>query len=332
MSVNWNTIPREDLRPFLVKNNWMAYQMLICNWGLIALSFALVLWQPAWFSIAIAMIILGGRQLGLGILTHECAHRSFMQSSAMGEWIGTWLCGAAVFVDLETYRRYHMTHHVKTGTSDDPDLANYANYPVHKISLVRKFIRDLFGLSGLKAMLGLIFLYAQNKDDKNSISGYSYKKYKKPYVNVENEEEKSSNQLSICTLIYNLRRIVLVNALMFALLSSLHHPLLYLLWPVSWLTTYMVFSRIRNVAEHGALAGTRSADTWSNTRTGAAAWWERLTVAPNFVNFHFEHHLAPTVPSYNLPALHRFLKSQGVYERAVMELGYLQILRRMYGE
>ena len=91
----------------------------------------------------------------------------------------------------------------------------------------------------------------------------------------------------------------------------------------------MLFSRIRNVAEHGVLAGTRSSDMWSNTRTVEATWWERLTVAPNFVNFHFEHHMAPTVPSYNLPALHQFLKTQGVYERAVLEVGYLQILRRM---
>ena len=31
-------------------------------------------------------------------------------------------------------------------------------------------------------------------------------------------------------------------------------------------------------------------------------------------NFHLEHHLYPRVPCWRLPALHRWLKEQGVYE------------------
>ncbi|MBV8500542.1 MAG: fatty acid desaturase, partial [Paucibacter sp.] len=60
---------------------------------------------------------------------------------------------APVFVDLAIYRGYHMTHHVKTGTAQDPDLGNYANYPVSRASLLRKFGRDLTGRSGLRALL-----------------------------------------------------------------------------------------------------------------------------------------------------------------------------------
>jgi len=72
-----------------------------------------------------------------------------------------------------------------------------------------------------------------------------------------------------------------------------------------------------------------STDPWRNTRTVVARWWERLTVAPNYVNFHFEHHLAPTVPSYNLPRLHRWLQQQGMLARVPLAQGYVSVVRSL---
>ena len=321
MAVTWDALPREELRRFMEKSDASAWRMLAFNWGLVMAAFGLVMVLPTWYTIAIAMVIVGGRQLGLGILTHECAHRSFLRSRERGEWVGTWLCGAPVFVDLAVYRGYHMTHHVKTGTIDDPDLANYANYPVRPGSLLRKFLRDLTGRSGLRALLSLVLVYGQDNAAGRLQQGFSY----------QSGDKTPRPALQPLTLLWNLRRVLLVNALMFAACWALQNPAAYLLWPASWLTTYMLFSRIRNAAEHGALPGTRSNDMWRNTRTVTARWWERLTVAPNYVNFHFEHHLAPTVPSYNLPRLHRWLAQEGAYERATMERGYGRVLRRMVG-
>ncbi|MBV8501375.1 MAG: fatty acid desaturase, partial [Paucibacter sp.] len=153
MAVTWNTLPREQLKRFMAKSDLLAWRMLALNWALIAAAFALVMARPSWVTVLVALVVLGGRQLGLGILTHECAHRSFLRSRRLGEWVGNWLCGAPVFVDLAIYRGYHMTHHVKTGTAQDPDLGNYANYPVSRASLLRKFGRDLTGRSGLRALL-----------------------------------------------------------------------------------------------------------------------------------------------------------------------------------
>jgi len=289
MSVSWNSIPREDLKPFLAKSNWQGWYALATNWGMVVAAFALVMWHPSWYTVLPAMIVLGGRQLGLGILTHECAHRTLFAAPALCEWVGNWLCGAPVFVDLAKYRSYHMTHHMNTGTDKDPDIGNYANYPVSKASLLRKFGRDLAGRSGVRTMLGLVKYYG----------------------------------------LRSMWRSAVANLVLLGLCWAAGHAWAYLLWPASWMTFFMLFSRIRNAAEHAALAGTRSEDMWANTRTVRAAWWERLTVAPNRVNFHFEHHLAPTVPAYRLPALHRWLVQQGAYERATMEPNYWQVLRRM---
>ena len=319
MSIDWNNpLPREQIRPFLDKSNWSGLRLLAFNWGGILACFALVMWHPSVLTVVAAIVILGGRQLGLGILMHETAHRSLMKSGPVNDWVGQWLCAAPMFVDLLTYRRYHMTHHARTGTEQDPDLGNYANYPVSTASLLRKMGRDLSGRSGVRALLSLMFLYA-SRDPEAQRQGYSY------------TQDAPAGSRSVRTLLWNVRRILAANAVMLGLCALAGHAAAYLLWPVSWLTTYMLFSRIRNAAEHGALPGTRSTDMWSNTRTVRAAWWERLTVAPNYVNFHVEHHLVPAVPSYNLPSFHRWLVQHGAYERAVMEPGYLHVVRRMVG-
>ena len=322
MSVTWNELPRDLLKQHMQPSDATAWRMLAVNWGLIVAAFAAVMAWPAWYTVAPALVVLGGRQLGLGILTHECAHRSFLRSRELGEWVGNWLCGAAVFVDLATYRGYHMTHHVKTGTDADPDLGNYAGYPVERVSLLRKFGRDLTGRSGLRALTSLLFLYGQKATAGQLAQGYSYK-------TATPGAAAGRPALDARTLLWNLRRVLVVNALMLAACWAAGHPLVWLLWPLSWLTTYMLFSRIRNAAEHGALPGTLGDDVWANTRSVTARWWERLTVAPNHVNFHFEHHLAPTVPCYRLPRLHQRLQALGVYERATLEPGYGQVLRRL---
>ena len=316
MGIDWNQpLPRDLLRPFLARSNLAGLRMLAFNWCLVVACFALVMWQPSIPSVVAAMLVLGGRQLGLGILMHEAAHRSLLKSAALNEWAGQWLCAAPMFVDLGIYRRYHMTHHMQAGTDADPDLPNYASYPVTPASLARKLARDITGRSGLRAFAALVALYGADPD--RQAQGYSYR--------------AGAGQVQWKVLLRHSWRSLVANALMAGACALAGHPLAYLLWPASWLTTYMLYSRIRNAAEHGALPGTREADIWRNTRTVRARWWERLTVAPNYVNYHFEHHLVPTVPAFQLPRFHRWLREQGAYERAQYEPGYGQVLRRLVG-
>ena len=314
-------VSREQLMPFHRKSAWRASWMLIVNWGLIVAAFALVIRYPGLPSVLLAMAVIGGRQLGLGILMHECAHRSFMPSVRVNDWVGQWLCAAPIHADLAVYRAYHMTHHRHTGTADDPDLPNYAGYPVTPASFARKLLRDLSGLTGLRAFATLALLYS-HPDPSRLRFGYAYRR--------QTADEAPGGDAPMPRrfghLLWNARRVLLVQALAFGGLWALGHPLAYLLWPGSWITSYMIYSRIRNAAEHGGLPGTMGTDVWNNTRSVRARWWERLTVAPNFVNFHLEHHLVPTVPSYNLPRLHRWLHAQGVMQRAVLAQGYGEVV------
>src|SRR5262249_38807842 len=116
------------------------------------------------------------------------------------------------------------------------------------------------------------------------------------------------------------------NALLIAILTAAGHPALYLLWAGAWLTTNTLVTRIRSIAEH-ALTPT-AAEPRGRTRTTIAAWWERLLVAPNCVNYHMEHHLLITVPHYNLRAMHERLTEFGLIDPACLDRGYAAILRR----
>jgi len=321
-------LDRDELQALQRKSNWKAAWMLLVNWSLIAASFTLVIAWPGVATVVLAMLVLAGRQLGLGILMHECAHRSFTPSRALNDWIGQWLCAAPVFADLSIYRSYHMTHHVKTGTADDPDLPNYRGYPVSVVSLTRKVSRDLAGITGLKAAATLAVLYAHAEPEKLRF-GYAYKKRSAEAAATGGDGPGKRN---LRHLLWNARRILLVHATALALLWACGHAMAYLLWPATWLTTYMLISRIRNAAEHGALPGTMSQDIWSNTRTVCAGWWERLLFAPNFVNYHVEHHLAPTVPSYNLRRMHGLLTDKGALKQAHVAGGYAEVIRSLICE
>ena len=68
-------------------------------------------------------------------------------------------------------------------------------------------------------------------------------------------------------------------------------------------------------------------DPLRNTRTTVARWWERLLIAPNYVNYHLEHHLIMTVPHYKLPRMHRMLRERGVLDGACVVQGYLGVLK-----
>ena len=317
----------KDLRNLLSQEQWAALQRrslphaiwaLSVNWGLVVGAFALATVWPNALGFPLALILLGGRQLGLGILMHDCAHRGLLPSAKANDWVGEWLCAAPMFADLEVYRRYHMTHHRHAGTDQDPDLPNYRGYPVSPASFARKVARDLVGLTGLRAALALAMLYSY-PDPCAVPFGYSYRR----------EVGHGRSGQSLGHLLWNLRRILLVQALGFALLWALGHPMLYLLWPASWLTSYMLFSRIRNAAEHGGLPGTMSTNHWLNTRSVKAGWLARMTVAPNHVNWHFEHHLAPTVPGYRLGQLHRTLARQPLPNPLPLWPGYGAVIRSL---
>jgi fatty acid desaturase len=292
-------LSREEIRDLLTLRDWRSWASIGANWGVIAAAFGLVAAWPNPLTVLVALFAIGARQLGLAVLMHEAAHRTLLRDRRWNDWVGNWICAYPVWSDLRPYRPYHLQHHAKTWTAEDPDLALASPFPITRSSLRRKIWRDLSGQTGwkrLRATLRRDLGRSQGRVRRNFDAG-----------------------------IEALGGVVLTNLVLLGLLTLLGHPALYLLWVAAWLTTYSLVMRIRSIAEHGMVPD--PGDDLGNTRTTLARLWERVFIAPNRVNYHLEHHLLMTVPHYNLPRMHRLLRRRGVLDAACVTRGYGEILR-----
>ncbi len=287
-------LEREDVIDLLTQRDWRAWTSIGVDWGMVFASFALVAWWPNLFTILIALLVFGGRQLGFAVLMHDAAHRVLIRSRKWNDWVGNWLCAYPIWSDLYPYRPYHLLHHAKNWTADDPDLALATKHPVTGASMRRKIWRDLSGRTGLK---------------------YARAAFGRTFGQYWNSERARGAA----------RGVAVTNLVLLASLSALGRPELYLLWVGAWFTTYTFVTRIRAIAEHGMVPD--PADPLRNTRTVETRWWERLLIAPNAVNYHLEHHLIMTVPHYHLRRMHRLLRESGVLDQALVSVGYPAILK-----
>ncbi len=285
---------RQELAPFTERSDRKAIGYLVFNWAFVAAIFFFVSMWTNPLTIVLGIALLGGRQLGFAGLMHDCGHRMLFSGGRTNAILGQWLCAYPILSDLPRYAAGHQKHHAFAGTDKDPDLPNYQSYPISRASFRRKVIRDLTGQTGLKALL------ATWRRGRTELS-------KAPW---------NGNALV---------GHVIVNGLLFAVLFALGEGLLYFMWPIAYLTTYMLFARLRQVAEHGAVPNLFDLDPRMNTRTTIVRWWERLCVAPFHLNYHLEHHFQANVPCYNLAAFHRFLAAKGVYDETDFPNGYREL-------
>lgn len=288
----------EEYEAVTRKNNWLGAGIIAFDWLVIGATFYIVGSYPNPLTILLGVMVLGARQLGLGVVVHETGHRTLFSSPRLNDFCGKWLSGYPIFSDKVSYMRVHLEHHRSAGTDKDPDLANYRNYPVSSDSLRRKVWRDISGQLGWRRLKSI---------------GRGLRRF--PGLDADTRRYL----IGSCVM----------NVALLAVLAAFGHAWLYLLWVAAFMTSHMLVSRIRQIAEHAAVPDLFDPDPRKNTRTLYIAWWERLFIAPHGVNYHLEHHLLASVPIYRLRALHALLKEKGYYEGVEFERGYINLLRKV---
>jgi fatty acid desaturase len=192
----------------------------------------------------LALAILGGRQLGLSILMHDGAHGLLHPNRKTNNWLGQWPTGAATGSDLFAYRAYHLTHHKFTQQPEDPDLSLSAPFPTSRDSLRRKFIRDLTGQT----------FYKQRR------------------------AQFAAALRGAGTTAQTVGRFLVLQAILLTISLLVWGWTPFLLWLAALATTFQLFLRIRNIAEH-ACTPTGSGDPFTHARTTYAGLIARATVA-----------------------------------------------------
>lgn len=307
-------LSNDEIKGIMQKSDLKATWEIINTWGWIAFAFALAGLWPNPFTIIIALFILGGKQLACAIILHDCSHDSMFTNPKVNAFVGNWFGAYPILNDIKKYRPYHVQHHINTGLADDPDLSLTKGYPTTALSMTRKFMRDFFGVSGVKSNSGIILM--QLGLIKYTLSGV-----------VVWVSDKGRNILTVLkTGIQNLAGPVAANLIIFGILLAFGKPWLYLLWIGALLTTFNFSLRVRSMAEHSMVED--PTNPHKNTRTTYANFFERILFAPHHVNYHAEHHLCMGAPSYNLPMMHKLLLQRGYFKEGALEPNYWRIVRK----
>lgn len=320
-------------------SRWRGAWLIVHGWLVIALTAfgGALAWQIHWLAgiaaTPVALALIGGRQLGLSILMHDGAHGLLHPDRSINNWLGQWPSGAATGSDLYAYRTYHLTHHKFTQQPEDPDLSLSKPFPTSRESLRRKVIRDLSGQTffkqrshqfavawrGLKAMLN----GEGSSGERDTSAGRAFNLQSRNGVNAP-----VTNIDGAKTTARTVGRFLLVQAIVLIVSLAFWGWTPFLLWLTALATTFQLFLRVRNIAEH-ACTSTGSDDPFTHARTTYAGLMERATVAPYWVNYHSEHHLFMGVPCYNLPRAHALLGDKGYHQKMTIEPGYVSVLRRV---
>jgi len=290
-----------QIKQLTKKSDLRGAVILLSCWLGVALIFYITTQWPHPLILLLALPLLAGRQLALSVVMHECGHNTLFRTRSLNQFCGQYLAGQPTLGDLHSYAASHTHHHRLAGTSDDPDLTNYKAYPISRESFRRKIWRDLSGQTGYK-LISFVVIAAAGVFSRDT------------------ERRKASKPFAA---------IVLNNALFAWLLAVLFSPWAYLLWLLSIMTFFMLIVRVRQIAEHAHVLNPISDDPREHTRTILVPWWQRLFLAPNFVNYHMEHHFMAGVPCYRLPTLHALLKSSGALHAAPPFRGYGEVLNRV---
>ncbi len=278
------------------RSSWRGMGMIAFAWALIVGAAWLFIAFPNPFTYVLAVMIIGARQLGLAILSHDAAHGALHPNLKVNDWLADWLCDAAIGGSLKRYRPYHLQHHKFTEQPEDPDLSLSAPFPITRQSLWRKVVRDLTGQT-------------------------FYKQRIQPFIDSMSGKPQKPPRVADTP---GLRFWIVNGAAILALTAAGYWWAWPALWIVPMATWLPLITRLRNIAEH-AMVGTEN-DPFTHARTTLANPIERLLIAPFYVHYHGTHHVFMHVPCYNLPEAHRLLVEKGFGPRMRIAHSYPEVL------
>jgi len=293
-------LSQEEMAILRKQKSWVSVLTILSVWLQIAFAYVLFILYPSFIVFIISAAIIGAKQFQLSVLMHDGAHSLIFENRKLNDFASQWFCAYPVMTDTIAYRKYHSLHHKYTETDKDPDIGLTQAFPTSKSSLVRKVLRDLTGIAGIRRYSATV-VSSWGKD--LSFLGH------------------------IKRFLLKLKGFLITNLIIFGILYVSGNSWLYLaLWWVPMLTFFSLFYRIRSITEHSGVEG---GDDYTNTRTTLVPWYLKYFLAPLNVNYHIEHHLFTFCPWYNLPKAHKMLKEKGHLPKMEIAFGYKQIFKKI---
>lgn len=295
----------EELRDCSRISDWRGAFWIVFTWGLIAATFAALFFYPHPLTYVLGFVLMARHQLSLAILMHDAAHRRLSNHPAFNDYAAQLFLASPILFSLNSYRVFHLKHHQDPLAPDDPDISLIGGYPVSKVSLARKLLRDACGISYCKFLRYFLSRSRTNQGRKAKSDG-----------------KKMGPNFGVVVVMTMAVNLCLLLALQ--LTGNGWHYVVF--WLVPTMTALQVLLRVRGIAEH---AGYRqNPDQRLNARTVVNPW-QTFFFAPNGVNYHIEHHVYPSVPWYRLAEVHTVMEARGSLPEKNLYRGYGAVIREL---
>ena len=293
------SLPRELIQELTRRSTWRASFAVLHDLLILAAAIAtgLYFW-PNPLVVLLSVLVIGTRQHALFVIAHDAAHYLLYENRLLNDVVGR---TSAMLQGLSmcTYRVIHRMHHNNLYGELDPDTALHGGYPRGRSYLVRKLLKDLSGLTAWKTYA----YFLGGAPALNTKTNVALRPLDDTSAKLKSEARNDRNM------------VIGFHVALLLLMAWSGYLVQYLvLWILPLVTVVQAILRLRAIAEHGATTDFSSPLTAARTNL-APAWLEWL-IFPHQVNYHIEHHLYASVPHYNLPRLHRELRSRGILEGA----------------
>jgi len=253
----------------------------------------------------VLVLMMGLRMNAFGVILHEASHGLLAKSRTLNDRICNWGIAFWTINSVEEYRPTHRLHHRYLGQERDPDRVFYL-VPSRRGALTALLLQDLFGVTAFRRATSRI-------SGTSQASGAPASLLAKPQLLAG----KAVTQLVV------LGQFVLFQGVLRGILFYV------VFWLVPIICMYPMILRLKTITEHFD-PGLREADTvhWI-ARTSYAGWLQNHLVGAR-MEYHFEHHVLPTIPYCGLRKLHRRLAETDLFIRhsEVISHGYLLFLTR----
>lgn len=225
---------------------------------------------------------------------HEAAHGLLYRSRRSNRAVGpSW--GSTILVNYSLWRTFHLEHHARTGTAEDPENR-------YKVDIVRRSQYLLLPLGGLQFLgqlwwesLGTLFgrypSYVRQGADKRAI---------------------------------RIDALMLLGVTALACIGVLLAPMLTLrVWGAAFLVTACVLLPGTAINEHYGCD--TEGEAFDTTRTVVSNRLLRFLVWNS--NFHAGHHLVASVPFHKAAVLHEYIAPRTRYLARSYTAFHLEVLR-----
>jgi fatty acid desaturase len=264
---------------------------------------------PSWITI-IACILLSIHNFNaLTQVGHSSGHGSFLSNRRWNEIAGEIAC-AFRGLRREGFNVAHQMHHAYLNEEHDGDLLfGRPDEPTRRLLLM--CLQDLLLITAIQRVIQLM------QTDRKAYEP-------RPWQNL--------------SMGFFLDRIGLLLPIVAAQIGVLAYYWLvigaeyyFYFYALPLATLYPVQIRLRSACEHSFEAGYNVAASgrWV-TRSVNANFVERFLIGPLYSDYHFEHHLLPTVPYYNLPIIRHYLEDKGI--QVPLNEGYLAYVVQRWRE